>query len=86
MNLDNEWATVEVTGEQDDVDDEGSCFCTWDNNEYARQSRPFRSRTKKKRSKGRGKNIGGSTGTGRAFFGEEQAHESELWAEEDSVW
>ena len=37
-------ATDEVTGEQGYVDDEGSCFWTWDNNKYAWQSRPFRCR------------------------------------------
>ena len=40
----------------------------------------------KKRRKGKGKNKGGSTGAGRAFLGEEQAHESELWSAEDCVW
>ena len=34
----------------------------------------------KKRSKGKRKNKGGLTGSGRAFLGEEQAHESELWS------
>ena len=36
-----QWATDEVTGEQGVVDDEGSCFWTWDDDEYAWQSRPF---------------------------------------------
>ena len=32
---DFEWATDEVTGEQGYIDDERSCFWTWDDNEYA---------------------------------------------------
>ena len=43
------WATDEVTGEQGDVDDEGSCFWTWDNNEYAWRSRSCRARKLKKK-------------------------------------
>ena len=54
-----QWATDEVTGEQGNVDDEGSCFWTWDNNENAWQSRPFRSRKLKKKTKGKGKGKGG---------------------------
>ena len=27
-------AIDEVTGEQGDIDDERSCFCTWDDNEF----------------------------------------------------
>ena len=42
-----QWATEEVTGEQCYVNDERSCFWTWDNNEYAWQSRPFKSQTLK---------------------------------------
>ena len=42
------------------------------------QSRQFWSRKLKKNNKG--------TGTGRALLGEEQAHESELWSEEDCAW
>ena len=79
-----QWPTDEVTGEQGYVDDEG--VWTWDNNKYDWQSRPFGSRKLKKRSKGKGKNKGWSRGTRRAFLGEEQAHESELWSEEDSAW
>ena len=37
-------------------------------------------------SKGNGKFKGGTRRTGRAFLGEEQAHASELWSEEDGVW
>ena len=49
-----QWATDEVTGEKGYVDDEGSCFWTWDNKMYAWQSRPFWSLKLKKRSKGKG--------------------------------
>ena len=50
------WATDELTGEQGYIDDEGSCFWTWDDNEYAWQCRPFRSRQfKKKEDKRKGK-------------------------------
>ena len=34
-----QWATDEKTGEQGYVDDEGSCFWTWNNNECAWKSR-----------------------------------------------
>ena len=64
-----QWATDEVTGEQGYVDDEGSYFRTWDNDEYAWRSSSFRTRKLKK--KGRGKGKGGSRRTGRAFLGEE---------------
>ena len=37
-------ATDKVTGEQGYNDDEKSCFLTWDDNEYAWQSRPFEGR------------------------------------------
>ena len=39
-----QWATDEETGEQGYVDDEGSCFWTWYNNECAWKSRRVRSR------------------------------------------
>ena len=29
-----QWATDEVSGDQDHIDDERSCFWTWDHNEY----------------------------------------------------
>ena len=44
-----QWTTDEVIGEQGYVDDEGSCSWTWDNHEYAWQSRPCRSRKLKKK-------------------------------------
>ena len=37
-----QWAKDEVTGEQGYIDDERSCFWTWDDTECARQSRPFK--------------------------------------------
>ena len=33
-----QWATDEVTGEQGYIDDERSCFWTWDDTEYSWQS------------------------------------------------
>ena len=81
-----QWATDEVTGEQGYVDDEGSCFGRWDDDEYAWQSRPFMSRILKKRGKGKGKGKGGFKGTGRAFLGEEQAQDPEWRSEEDCAW
>ena len=42
-------ATDEATGEQGYVDDEESCFWTWDNKKYAWQSRPFWNRKLKKK-------------------------------------
>ena len=68
-----QWATDEATGEQGYVEDEGLFFWSW-GNKYAWQSRPCRNRKLKKRSKGKGKNIGGSTGTGRAFIGERTSY------------
>ena len=44
-----QWATDEVTGERGYVDDEGSCFWTWDNDNYAWHSKPFRSRNRRKK-------------------------------------
>ena len=82
-----QWATDEVTGEQRYVDDGKPCFWTWDDNEYARQSRPLRSRLlKRRKGKGKGRDEGRSNRTGRAFFGEEHAQDPELWSEEDFVW
>ena len=49
-----QWVTDEVTGEQGHIDEEGSCFWTWDDNECARQSRPFNGRQVKRR-KGKAK-------------------------------
>ena len=36
-----QWAIDEATGEQGYVDDERSCFWTWDDNDYTWQSRKF---------------------------------------------
>ena len=49
-----QWATDEVTGEQGYIDNERSCFWTWDDNEYAWQSRPLKGRQVKRRN-GKGK-------------------------------
>ena len=55
------WATDEVTGEQGYIDDERSCFWTWDVNEYAWQSRPFKGRqVKRRQGQGKGKGKGRS--------------------------
>ena len=81
-----QWATDEVNGEQGYVDDERSCFWTWGNNESAWKPRPFWSRKLKKKEKGKRKGKDGSKGAGRAFLGEVQAQESELWSEEDCAW
>ena len=45
----------EVTGEQDFVDDERSCFWTWEDTECAWQSRPFKGRQVKRSRKGKRK-------------------------------
>ena len=82
-----QWATDEVTGEQSYIDDERSCFWTWDDNEYALQSRPFKSRqVRRRKGKGKGKGTCGFRGTGRAFPGEEQAQDNEWWSEKDCAW
>ena len=55
-----QWPTDEVTGEQGYIDDERSCFWTWDDTEYAWQSRPFKGRqVKRRKGKGKGKGKGG---------------------------
>ena len=79
------WATDDVVGEQGYIDDESSCFWTWDDNEYAWQSRPFKGR-QVKRTRGKGKGKGRSNRTGRAFCGEEHGQDPELWSEEDFAW
>ena len=82
-----QWAMDEVSGEQDYVDDEKSCSWTWDDNEYAWQSRRFKSRQlKRRKGKGKGRDKGRSKRTGRVFFGEKQAQYSELWSQEDFAW
>ena len=43
------WAKDEVTGELGNIDDERSCFWTWDDSECAWQSRPFKARQVKRR-------------------------------------
>ena len=82
-----QWAADEVTGEQGYVDDERSCFWTWDNTECAWQSGPFKGRqVRRRKGKGKGVGRGRSKRTGRAFFGDEQAQDPECWQEEDLVW
>ena len=44
-----QWVTDEVTGEQGYMDDERSCFWTWDDIEYVWQCRKFKDRQLKKR-------------------------------------
>ena len=52
-----QWTPDEITGEQAYVDHKKSCFWTSDDNEYAWQSRPFKSRQLKRRE-GKGKENG----------------------------
>ena len=81
------WAKDEVAGEQGYVDDERSCFWTWDDTECVWQSRPFKGRQMKRRSgRGTGKGKGRFKRTGRAFFGDEQTQDTEWRQEEDPVW
>ena len=58
-----QWAMDEVAGEKSYIDDERSCFWTWDDNEYAWQSRPFKGREVMRR-KGKGKGKGNGKGKG----------------------
>ena len=44
-----QWAKDEVTGEQGYIDDDRSCFWTWDDTECALQSKPFKGRQVKRR-------------------------------------
>ena len=54
-----QWAKDEVSGEQGYVDDERSCFWTWDDTECVWQSRPYKGRQLKRRQgKGKGKHKG----------------------------
>ena len=78
-----QWTIDEATVEQGKIDDERSCFQTWDDIEHGWQSSQFKSRQVKRR-KGKGK--GGFKRTGKAHFGEEQTQDPEWWSEEDSVW
>ena len=82
-----QWAKDEVTGEQGYVDDEKSCFWTWDHTEFAWQSRPFKGRqVKRRKGKVKGKGKGRSKKTRRAFFGGGQTQDPEWRQEEDRVW
>ena len=80
-----QWAKDEVTGEQGFVDDERSCFWTWDDTECVWQSRPFKGRQVRRRTE-KGKGKGRSKRTGRAFFGDERTQDPEWRQEEDPVW
>ena len=80
------WAKDEVTDEQGNIDDERSCFWTWDDTECAWQSRLFKGRQVKRRKGGKGKGKGRSKRTGSAFFGDEQVQDPEWWSEEDFAW
>ena len=82
-----QWAKDEVTGEQGHIDDERSCFWTWDDTESAWQARPFKGcQVKRRKGKGKGQGKGRSKRTGRAFFGDERVQDPEWRQEEDLVW
>ena len=81
-----QWATAELTGEQGYVDDGGSCFWTWGQQRVCFVIQTIQEPKIWKKGQGKAKNKGGSTGNGKAFIGEEQAQESELWSEEDCAW
>ena len=64
-----QWAPDEVTGEEAYVDHKKSCFWTWDDNEYAWQSGPFKSRQLKRREgKGKGMDEGRSKKDQKSIF------------------
>ena len=73
-----QWAKDEVTGEQGYVDDEKSCFWTWDDTEGVQtiKGRQLRRRKGKGNGKGKGQHKDMYKGSGRAFLGEEQAQNS----------
>ena len=50
LRVRGQWASDEVPGEQGYIDDERVCFWTWDDNEQAWQSRPFKGRQVKRRN------------------------------------
>ena len=80
----NQWGTDKVTGEHGYVDDERSCFWTWDDTECAWQSTPIKGRqVKRRKGKGKEKGKGRSKSNGRAFYGDEQVQDPEWWSEED---
>ena len=82
-----QWATDEIPGEQGYIDDERSCFWTWDDTQYSWQSRQFKGRqVKRRKGKGKRKGKGGFKRTGRAYLGEEQRQDSEWLSEEDCAW
>ena len=76
-----------MTGEQGNIDDDRSCFWTWDDTERAWQSRPIKGcQVKRRKGKGKEKGKGRPKRTGRAFFGDEQVQDPEWWSEEDVAW
>ena len=82
------WAIDEVTGEQGYIDDEKVVLL-----DIGRQRVYLAVQTVKKspsegkrKGKAKGKEKGGFKGTGRVFFGEEQAQDPELWSGEDFSW
>ena len=79
------WAVDEVTGEHGHIDDERSCFRTWDDTEGVWQSRLHKGRQVKRR-KGQGKGKHGFKRTETAFRGGEQAQDLEWWSDEDFAW
>ena len=84
--MDNSPST-KYLGEQGYIDDKGSCFWTYNDNECVWQSRQFKDRQLKKgKCKGKGKGKGGPKGKGRAFLDEEQAQDPEWQSEEDCAW
>ena len=78
-----QWAKDEVTGEQGYVDDERSCFWTWDDTECAWQSRPFKGRQVKRR-KGKGKGVN-TTPQMTRFRGAKRVHKMATGKSDDEL-
>ena len=75
-----QWATDEMTDEHGYIDDEKSCFCTWDDNEYAWQSRPFK-------KKHREKMKANPKGPEEHFLEKKTAQDPQWWSEKDfALW
>ena len=67
----------------------GSCLWTWDNNTYARLGSLDHLETENSRKGIRAKErtkVDQQEPEEPSLVGEEQAHGSELWSEEDGVW
>ena len=75
-----------MTGEQGYIDDEKSCFWTWNDTECAWQSRPFKGRQVKRRTGQERKARRFFQRSGRAFFGDDQVQDPEWWSEIDFAW